>query len=84
MHAEVAFLDAGATYRELKDQVAAAVARVLSSGWYLLGAELKAFEEEFAAYIGVKHCVGVANGLDTKYQSKRPTEDKAEDQGRNF
>jgi dTDP-4-amino-4,6-dideoxygalactose transaminase len=64
MHAEVPFLDAGATYRELKDQVAAAVARVLSSGWYLLGAELKAFEEEFAAYIGVKHCVGVANGLD--------------------
>ena len=37
---------------------------VLRSGWYILGNEVKAFEEEFAAYLGAKHCVGLASGLD--------------------
>ena len=37
---------------------------VLRSGWYILGNELKAFEEEFAAYVGTKYCAGVGNGLD--------------------
>ena len=37
---------------------------VLRSGWYVLGKEVKSFEEEFATYIGVKHCVGLASGLD--------------------
>ncbi len=37
---------------------------VLRSGWYILGNEVRQFEEEFAAYVGVKHCVGLANGLD--------------------
>ncbi|WP_099467055.1 DegT/DnrJ/EryC1/StrS family aminotransferase [Konateibacter massiliensis] len=37
---------------------------VLRSGWYVLGNEVKSFEEEFAAYIGTKHCVGLASGLD--------------------
>jgi len=41
-----------------------AIDRVLTSGWYLLGNEVKAFEKEYAGYIGTKHCVGVANGLD--------------------
>lgn len=55
----------------LKRQVArhaheyeAAALRVLRSGWYILGTELEAFEKEFAAYLGVKHCVGVGNGQD--------------------
>ena len=68
---EVPFLDVRATYRELKDRVGEAIARVLFSGRYLLGNELKAFEEEFAAYVGVKHCVGVANGLDALYLAMR-------------
>ena len=42
----------------------AAVARTLSSGWYVLGGEVKAFESEFAAYHGLPHAVGVANGTD--------------------
>jgi dTDP-4-amino-4,6-dideoxygalactose transaminase len=42
----------------------AAVARVLDSGWYVLGREVEAFEQEFAAYCGAAHCIGVANGLD--------------------
>ena len=37
---------------------------VLRSGWYVLGPEVKAFEEEFAQYTGAKHCVGLASGLD--------------------
>ena len=37
---------------------------VLRSGWYVLGKEVTAFEEEFARYTGAKHCVGLANGLD--------------------
>lgn len=38
---------------------------VLRSGWYILGNEVKNFESEFAAYIGSKHCVGLASGLDS-------------------
>ena len=37
---------------------------VLSSGWYVLGNEVKSFEREFAEYVGAKHCVGLASGLD--------------------
>lgn len=37
---------------------------VLRSGWYVLGKEVSAFEEEFASYVGTKHCVGLASGLD--------------------
>lgn len=37
---------------------------VLRSGWYVLGNEVKSFEEEFASYLGVNHCVGLASGLD--------------------
>lgn len=41
-----------------------AATRVIRSGWYVLGQEVSAFEAEFAKYLGVKHCIGVANGLD--------------------
>ena len=41
-----------------------AALRVIRSGWYVMGGELAAFEDEFARYVGVKHCIGVANGLD--------------------
>lgn len=60
----VSFLDLRAPYVELKDELDSAVARVLESGWFLLGEELSAFEREFAAYTGTQHCVGVGNGLD--------------------
>ncbi len=64
MNVSIPFLDLGATYRELKDELDAAYQRVMASGWYILGEEVEAFEREFAAYCGVEHCVGVANGLD--------------------
>lgn len=46
------------------DELLAAAGRVLTSGWYILGAEVKSFEEEFAAFAGVDHAVGVANGTE--------------------
>ncbi|MDO8035562.1 DegT/DnrJ/EryC1/StrS family aminotransferase [Janthinobacterium sp. SUN128] len=60
----IPFLDLGAAYRELKTEVDAAVAGVLSSGYYIGGPEVDAFETEFAAYCEVEHAIGVANGLD--------------------
>ena len=41
-----------------------AISRVLDSGWYLRGAATRQFEEHYAQYIGTRHCIGVANGLD--------------------
>lgn len=67
----VSFLNLKAPYEELRQELDAAVQRVASSGWYLLGAELQAFEAEFAAYVGARHCVGVANGLDAIHLSMR-------------
>src|SRR5712692_11762568 len=64
MPTEVPFLDVGQTYFEIKDELDAAYQRVMNSGWYILGEEVNAFENEFAAYCGVKHCVGVGNGLE--------------------
>lgn len=60
----IPFLDLGAAYRELKDDIDAAIHRVLESGWYILGPEVEAFEVEWAAYCGAQHAVGLANGLD--------------------
>lgn len=45
-------------------ELEAAAARVIRSGWYVLGQEVSDFETEFANYVGTKHCIGVANGLD--------------------
>lgn len=56
--------DPGAGYRALKFQIDAAVARVLESGWYILGKEGEAFEAEFAAWLGTARAVGCANGTD--------------------
>jgi dTDP-4-amino-4,6-dideoxygalactose transaminase len=61
---KVPFLDLHSTYRELKSELDAAYARVMESGWYILGAEVEAFEREFGDYIGAKHCMGVGNGLE--------------------
>lgn len=45
-------------------QISKAVQRVVESGWYVNGAELHSFEQQFAAYVGTTHCIGVGNGLD--------------------
>ncbi|MGD0105229.1 MAG: DegT/DnrJ/EryC1/StrS family aminotransferase [Rhodopila sp.] len=54
----------GAGYRALKSEIDAAVARALSSGWYILGNEVRAFEAEFAAWLGVPAVIGCGNGTD--------------------
>jgi dTDP-4-amino-4,6-dideoxygalactose transaminase len=54
----------GAGYRALKPEIDAAIARALDSGWYILGAEGRAFEAEFAAWLGTTATVGCANGTD--------------------
>lgn len=60
----VPFLDLKAINAQYRDELVAAATRVIDSGWYIQGTEVKAFEEEFADYCGSKHCIGVANGLD--------------------
>ena len=62
--ARVPFLDMGASHRELAGGIDAALARVAAGGRYVLGPEVEAFEEHFAEYVGVRHCVGVGCGLD--------------------
>ena len=54
----------GAGYRALKSEIDAAVARTLGSGWYILGEEVRAFETEFAAWLGAAKSVGCGNGTD--------------------
>lgn len=51
-------------YNAIKDEVNEAVARVLESGWFILGQEVEAFEEEFAAYCGLSHGIGVGSGTE--------------------
>ncbi len=51
-------------YRAHRSQIDIAIQRVLNSGWYVLGREVETFEQEFAAYIGVHHAIGVGNGTD--------------------
>ncbi len=60
----IPFLDLKPVYAELRAELNAAYHRVMESGWFILGEEVEAFEREFAAYCGVKHCIGVGNGLD--------------------
>jgi len=60
----IAFLDLKAVSNSFEPELSQAVQRVVSSGWYLQGEEVHAFEKEYAEYIGTKHCIGVANGLD--------------------
>jgi len=61
--ASVPFLDLRTAHEELGVDLEEAVARVVGSGWYLLGPELEEFEREYAAFCGTRHCVGVASGL---------------------
>lgn len=62
--APVSFLDLGAAYLELHEEIDAAVSDVLESGGYILGKTVEAFENEFAQYIGAGHAVGVSSGLE--------------------
>ena len=71
---QVPFLDLHAGSAELRTEIDTAIARVLDSGWYILGPEVDAFESEFAAYCEASHCVGLANGLDALHLALRAME----------
>lgn len=58
------FLDLKAINKSYEPELTEAVKRVIDSGWYIQGNEVRDFENEYAKFIGVKHCIGVANGLD--------------------
>ncbi|HDC4278021.1 DegT/DnrJ/EryC1/StrS family aminotransferase [Enterobacter cloacae] len=60
----VKFLDLKKINSNYKSELQDACIRVIESGWYIQGAELEAFEKEFADFCGTKYAVGVANGLD--------------------
>ncbi len=61
---QIRFLDVGWTYQALAPKMDAAAKRVLESGWFIHGDEVKAFEKEFALYTGARHCIGCGNGLE--------------------
>ncbi len=71
MNERVPFLDLRAPHIEIREGLDVAYRRVIDSGWFVLGTEVKSFEAAFANYCGVKHCVGVANGLDALHLALR-------------
>ncbi|MGP8329816.1 MAG: DegT/DnrJ/EryC1/StrS family aminotransferase [Methanosarcinaceae archaeon] len=64
MKMKVPLLDLVSQYKEIKPEMDAAIQRVLDSGYFILGPEVKAIEEEVADYLGVAHGIGVASGTD--------------------
>lgn len=60
----IPFLDIKNINLAYEQELKEAFHQVLHSGWFILGENVKRFEEQFAAYCGTKHCIGVANGLD--------------------
>jgi dTDP-4-amino-4,6-dideoxygalactose transaminase len=67
----IRFLDLRSIHARIADELDEAVRRVVASGWYVLGPEAEAFEAEWAAYVGARHCVSVGNGLDALTLSLR-------------
>jgi dTDP-4-amino-4,6-dideoxygalactose transaminase len=67
----IPFLDLNGPYLELKAEIDEAIARVVSSGWFIGGEEVEQFENEYAAYCGADHAIGVANGLDALHLALR-------------
>jgi dTDP-4-amino-4,6-dideoxygalactose transaminase/glycosyltransferase involved in cell wall biosynthesis len=61
---DILFGDLAREYQELREEVDAAISRVLCRGWFVLGQELEAFERAFAEYVGASYCVGAASGTE--------------------
>ncbi len=71
MSARIPQADPRANYLVHQTEIDAAIRRVLESGWYILGQESRAFEEEFAAFCGVAHGVGVGSGTEALHLALR-------------
>ncbi len=67
----VPFGDTIRQYRTQQAELDAAVLRVLHSGWYIMGPEVRAFEEEWARFCGAAHCVSVGNGTEALHLALR-------------
>lgn len=67
----IPFLDLKAPYLELKQEIDKAIARVVSSGWFIGSSEVDQFEADYAKYCGATQAVGVANGLDALHLALR-------------
>lgn len=65
----IPFLDLKSPQIELHAEIQQAIARVIESGWFILGPEVDRFEAAYAAYCQTAHCVGLANGLDALHLS---------------
>jgi len=68
---EVPFLDLSRQYQQIRPEIDQAVARTLTSGRYILGEEVAAFEQEFAAFCGTRHAVGVGSGTEALHLALR-------------
>lgn len=67
----IPFAELKSQYLAIRDEIDAALARVLDAGWFILGRECAAFEEEFAQYVGASHVVGCASGTDAIHLALR-------------
>jgi dTDP-4-amino-4,6-dideoxygalactose transaminase len=68
---EIPILDLRPQYESLKDEMHAAITRVLESGAFIMGPDVAAFEQEVATYLGVKHAVGLNSGTDALFIALR-------------
>ncbi len=64
MITEIPFYSFSHQNQQVKEKVQQALTDVFDSAWYVLGERVATFEKEYASYLGVKHCIGVGNGLD--------------------
>jgi dTDP-4-amino-4,6-dideoxygalactose transaminase len=69
----IRFFDVAAAQAPIRAELDEAVRRVVASGWYILGPEVEAFEQEWASYVGARHCISVGNGLDALALTLRAT-----------
>jgi len=76
----IKFLDLSMQYSEIRAEHEAAIGRVLSSCQFVQGEEVDLFEKEFAAYLGIKHCIGVSSGTDALLLSLVALDIKAGDE----
>jgi dTDP-4-amino-4,6-dideoxygalactose transaminase len=60
----IAFNELRSQYASIREEIDAAIARVLERGWFILGPEVEAFEAEFAAYCGARYGIGVGSGTE--------------------
>ena len=70
---QVPFIDLKSQYHAYREEIDAAVARVVESAGFVQGPEVAALESELAAYTGVEHCITCASGTDALYIALRAT-----------